>query len=518
MNETEPPIIPWADEQPLVDLAGDAWRIKDACEGTLILGGTGSGKTSGSGQTLARSFLSAGFGGLVLCAKTDEPGLWRRYAAECGREGDVVMFGGAEPWKFNFMDYEARRPGPGAGLTENLINLIVEVASIGSGTGSGRGGDPFWERAMKSLIRNCIDLLTMAAAPVSLHAMAEIIRSAPTDAGCVKSEPWRKGSLCWRLLDTVSQAPPGTAASVDGPEVRAYWIDQFPTLGDKTRGSVVAMFTTLAEGLMRGRMRELFCSETTLRPENILAGKIVIVDLPVKEWGEVGRFAAVVWKYCLQKAVERRPDNAYGMARPVFLWADECQHFASRYDPSFQATARSSRAATVYLTQNYPNLVAAMGTETNGRVLVDSLIGNLGTKLFHANSDRETNLLAADLVGKRLQSFRSSGSGSNWSLSGNASIGSSANRGFSEHMEYEIQPREFATLRKGGPENDFRTEALVFQNGRIWASGRKTWQKIAFSQVAPALTQASSLKAQPPLLPQRQPPLMYPSPAVRFRL
>ena len=76
-------------------MGGDVWRIRDACEGTMIFGGTGSGKTSGSGRTLANSFLAAGFGGLVLCAKPDEPALWRGYAAETGRGSDLVMFGGA---------------------------------------------------------------------------------------------------------------------------------------------------------------------------------------------------------------------------------------------------------------------------------------------------------------------------------------------------------------------------------------------------------------------------------------
>ena len=514
MNESGLPIIAWDDERPLVSLGADDWRIKDACEGTMIFGGSGSGKTSGSGQTLARSFLSAGFGGLVLCAKTDEPGLWRRYAAECGRESDLIHFGGSSPWKFNFMDYEATRAGPGAGLTENLINLFMEIASIGSGSGAGHGGNPFWERAMKSLMRNCIDLLTMAGEPVSLRSMSDIIRSAPIEPNCVKSEAWRNGSLCWRLLESVAKAPPGTPAGVDGPDVRGYWLEQFPILGDKTRGSVVAMFTTLAEALMRGRMRELFCSETNLKPEDILAGKVVVVDLPVKEWAEVGRFAAVLWKYCLQKAVERRLDNADGAARPVFLWADECQHFASRYDPLFQGTARSSRAATVYLTQNVPNLVAAMGAETNGRVLVDSLLGNLGTKLFHANSDRETNQFASELIGRRLQTFRNFGSGASLSIGGRAGFGSSANRGASEHIEFEVQPREFATLRKGGPENAFQTDALLFQNGRVWSGGGGTWQKIAFLQNLPRPSAEASVRQGSPD-PRRAPAQYHPATQIR---
>jgi hypothetical protein len=480
----EPPLLGWPDQQGLLALGRDAWRIKDACEGTVIFGGTGSGKTSGSGRAIARSFLGAGFGGLVLCAKPEEPALWRAYASEAGRESDLVMFGGREHWGFNFLAYESLRSGAGAGLTENLVNLFMEVSSIGSGEARARGGDPFWERAMRSLVRNCADLLVMAGEPVSLHSMFDVIRGAPADTSCPGSSQWRATSPCWSRIEAARHRALGAPWQVDCTEVEGYWLAHFPTLGEKTRGSIVAMFSTLAEGLMRGKMRELFCEGTNLSPEDVIAGRIVVVDLPVKEWSEVGRMAAVIWKYCLQKAAERRSDNAGGRGRPLFIWADECQHFTSRYDTLFQATARSSRAASVYLTQSYPSLAAALGSGSEGRTVTDSLLGNLGTKVFHANSDRETNQFAADLVGRRLQVLRNSGEGSSLSLGARPSMGSSLSRGRSEAMDYEVQPMEFSTLRKGGPENAYAADALVFQNGRLWSGSGRTWQKVSFFQRA----------------------------------
>jgi hypothetical protein len=482
-----PPLLPqaWSDARGLLDLGGDPWRIKDAFEGTVVFGATGAGKTSGSGRALATSFLAAGFGGLVLCAKPDEPDLWRRYAAETGREADLVMFGRDEAWSFNFMRHEQLRSGAGAGLTENLVNLFAEVASIGTGDAPSRGGDPFWERAMRSLVRNSIDVLLMAGEPATLRAMFDVIRSAPPEPSGAASEAWRERSACWHLVEAARARGLGTDWEADGREVAAFWLSHFPALGEKTRGSIVAMFSTLAESLMRGKMRELFCEDCTLRPEDVLAGRVVVVDLPVKEWSVVGRTAAVLWKYCLQKAAERRSDNADGLGRPLFLWADECQHFASRYDTLFQATARSSRVATVYLTQNYPSLVAALGGEAAGRAATDALLGNMGTKIFHANSDRETNQLAAELVGRRLQTLRTFGRGASFSLGGQASAGSSASAGRGEHMDLEIQPAEFSRLRKGGPEQGLASEALVFQNGRLWSSTGRTWQKALFRQRAP---------------------------------
>ena len=58
----------------------ERFTIRQACEGVQIFGGIGSGKTSGSGAALAKSFLRNDFGGLVLCAKKDELETWLRYA------------------------------------------------------------------------------------------------------------------------------------------------------------------------------------------------------------------------------------------------------------------------------------------------------------------------------------------------------------------------------------------------------------------------------------------------------
>ena len=82
----------------------DHWTLRDACQGTQIMGGTGSGKTSGSGRAVALSFLRSGYGGLVLCAKPGERQLWQRYAQETGRERSLIVFDGDGTRHFNFLD------------------------------------------------------------------------------------------------------------------------------------------------------------------------------------------------------------------------------------------------------------------------------------------------------------------------------------------------------------------------------------------------------------------------------
>src|ERR1035441_5765682 len=153
----------------------DSWTVRDACEGTAIIGATGSGKTSGSGPALAKAFLNAGFGGLVMCPKKDEADLWRRYCAETNRSDSLIIFGPQQPHKFNFLNYELSRPGVGAGLTENLVRLftgVMEVAERQRGQGNAQD---FWERTTKQMLRNCIDLVAIARGRLMLQELYDVM-------------------------------------------------------------------------------------------------------------------------------------------------------------------------------------------------------------------------------------------------------------------------------------------------------------------------------------------------------
>ena len=129
----------------------DAWTIRDSHAGCQILGTIGSGKSSGSGATIARAMLQKGFGGLVLCAKVDEYENWKRYCEQTGRLDSLLRFSAEEKkYKLNFLNYELNRVGRGAGLTENLVNLFVtcsKVGDMGSSQQSGGQSQEFWDKA-----------------------------------------------------------------------------------------------------------------------------------------------------------------------------------------------------------------------------------------------------------------------------------------------------------------------------------------------------------------------------------
>ena len=172
----------WPLNLPLVrfsERSEDTWTLSDAFQGVSIMGENGSGKTSGSGKHLARKFLQNGFGGLVLCFKTDEADLWRSYLQHAGRETDGRFFGIDEAFRFNFMDYEARSSG--LDFAENLVTLLVDIASIQKRTEPTGSEAHFWLPQKKKLLRNAIMLLLLAGEPIQLRTLYDMIVSAPKE-------------------------------------------------------------------------------------------------------------------------------------------------------------------------------------------------------------------------------------------------------------------------------------------------------------------------------------------------
>ena len=443
------------------------FTIGNACEGVQIFGGIGSGKTSGSGEALARSFLSAGFGGLVLCAKKDVLEDWKRYAEKTGRANQILVFDGSGDFVFPFLQYEIERKGEGAGYTDNLVRLFTTIYEAIDRSSHSDSSDPYWERAMQQLLRNTIDLCMIARGVVSVPLIHDVILSAPISTAQIDTEEWKAKSLCWRLLLEGHAKELDKWAKHDFDSTAAFWLEEYPNLADKTRSSIVSTLTTMMDIFLRRPFRRLFSESPEDRrkiayPELTHRGVVIVLNLPVKEFGDAGRAAQVVYKYLWQQAVERR--EVTNETTPVFLWVDEAQNFITEYDMQFQATARSTRACTVYLTQNLPNYYAGMGGEQS-KYRVDSLIGNLQTKIWHANSDPMTNEHAAETIGRSWQMRKTSGE----------SFGEeffNVSSGKNESFDYDVPPQSFTKLRKGGTLNNSIVDAIIFQNGRMWKNNK----------------------------------------------
>lgn len=251
------------------------------------------------------------------------------------------------------------------------------------------------------------------------------------------------------------------------------------------RVSVTLGFTSLANGLLQPGISEMLCSDTTIVPEAALDGAVIVVDLPVKSRGAEGRFVQSVWKYLFQQAVERRRDVGGSKRRPVFLWVDETQEFCSEHDSRFQATARSSRCAGVYLTQNISAFYAEGGTR-GGVDAANGFLGNLNTKIFHANNDVATNNWASAQLGVSSQPKVSVSSNAekqkqhgllDW-LFPKSTTGISV----SSAHEPNVRPDEFTRLRTGGPANQGIVEVFFMMSGKRFQPEGRQYFKTTFQQ------------------------------------
>jgi len=383
-------------DAPLVKLdEHHALTLRNACEGVQIFGGTGSGKTSGSGRTLAHAFLRAGFGGLVLCAKVDEADNWERYTRECGREHSLIRFSDKTGGRFNFLDY-ALLTGK---TTQDAVDVLMNVVKVANGEAVETSSkDPIWEQAAEQMLSHVIDLLYCAYGTVRLVEVGELAESAPKSIEQGNDKNSGETAFFKKTLFHIQNAP---AHPMDAGDMRAIknYFKGWRTKHDKYQSSVLATLTTALRYFEKGALREMFTTTSNIVPEMTHAGAIIVVDLSEHEWGKAGLTAQHILKYSWQRAAMRRkPDDNN---RPIFLWGDESQYFLTSFDTIFQSTARSYRASTVYMTQSISAYKDAIGG-TNAHDTVMSLLGNLRTHIFHQTSSADTQKYAAEMIGKGL--------------------------------------------------------------------------------------------------------------------
>ncbi len=480
------------------------WTIRHAVEGVQIFGGIGSGKTSGSGRMLALKYLKAGFGGLVLTAKPDEKELWQQYCAETSRTKDLVIIEPNGKYYFNFLEYESTHTASNEAITENIVQVLKTVIRAGEEKDSGKGDDPFWESALDMLLFNVIDLCKIAYGSVSVQMMYDIVQTLPKASDQLnnqedeQSEP-KAFNKAYKLannnvLDKIkawhnSLTPQQQNSFPDNEsyfqaiennvvEARlmkflyGFFFDNFKNLSSKTRSIVDFTFSGFLFRLLREPVYSMFCRhQSNITPDDCLNGKIIIVNLPVKVYHKVGRDCQVLFKYIWQRAMEKR--NIKLNKRPLFLWADEAQNFLHEHDAEYQATARSSRISTVYISQNLPNYYASMGGQ-KGDYRVKSFLGTLGTKIFHANADIETNKYASELIGDTtfFEPSRTITTSTEFSQSDSLSL----------KIDRHVRPEKFISLRTGGEKNNYRVEGYFHRQGDSLA-GKKNFIKMDFDQL-----------------------------------
>jgi len=463
--------LEWSDDDGLIDFGNqetdaDVWRIRDACEGLLIFGAVGSGKTSGSGSAIARAYLTAGFGGLVLTAKPDEARRWLRMCEETGRANDYVHITPNSGHKLNFLQYETQRPGERIPVTDDLIALFRCLINVANHTKGNVRNEDFWTNTTNQLMRKLTDTLLLAGEPLTLNRMMRFVNNAPQD----KTTNWRNlKPFCAILACAKENADQGTDEDKRiFRECFQYWTQTYPAIPAVTRGGFITAFSAMADTLSGRGIYEMVGTETNLTPEMILSGMVVVLDIPLKGNIQGGLMVQAIWKLLFQQAVERRADKGLSTARPAFLWVDEGHEFFSEHDVRFQPTARDIRAPHVIISQNIHNFLH-LGHDSHA---IMAVFAAMNTYIFHTNGDLDTNRWASERIGqiKKLK-FTTDGllkptraKDITWFEREPHEVENVGKLSLREEKKSALEPEDFMKLKRGG---DGTCEAVV-----LWLSHR----------------------------------------------
>lgn len=495
----------------------DHLTVADLMAHIFITGGTGSSKTTGSARHLREIILRSGAGACIACVKPGEAAMWEAEARRFGRGASIVRFG-PQGTGFDLMRWALAEHRDDMEPLIHLLMQAVEFAERSSGGGD-EGDQKFWKRAAHSLLSHCLTALSSGCGDqFDLEDIQLFIDGLPETVEEWSDPAWREHSLAWHVLTLCAERPVRPLEADRLTLLMHYFRYTYLRLGSRTRSSITLTLQTLLAPLTAGPLKPLFSPKrSTVLPELSHHGALILLDLPIKSHHEAGRLAQQLFIYCWMRATEKR--RVTRSTVPVYLYADEFQFVANSYWHEFLSTARSSRAGCVMITQNKPTLIDEIGGR-HADATVDALLGHAQTVIAHSNPCSVTNQWVAERIGRASQLRQSwndgeqrginggenasrgttTSDGSNWSrgemvsrsqsfgssfssgTNSAASLGAQSGHSVQEVVDYEVQPGEFAALRRGGPRYGMRADAIVYSGGRRFAHTRRPWIKVTFAQ------------------------------------
>ena len=133
---------PWPMEQPLYAFGSDAkgkpvdfLTIGDLYEGTMVLGRSGSGKTSSTGRAILLATGAAQYAMAITTAKPGDAREVRDFLAQVGREKDIIEVN-PQSGDFNFLQYWSDMGAD----TGQLVEMLMTIAGTSSRAGRSEPG------------------------------------------------------------------------------------------------------------------------------------------------------------------------------------------------------------------------------------------------------------------------------------------------------------------------------------------------------------------------------------------
>ncbi|MCS6244180.1 MAG: type IV secretory system conjugative DNA transfer family protein [Opitutus sp.] len=323
-----------------------------------------------------------------------------------------------------------------------LFRSFVSIQVFSCSMNRRWGSDHIWRQAVENMVRHAVTVVFRATDDLLLDDIVSVVKSAPQNLAQAKDPTWCRESKCAQMIESAVNRSGGDR---NVQLARSYFLQEFAVYPPDTKNSVLFTFSSgCADVFQREPLHGMFFAGTDYTPEILLDGAILLCDCPVNEYREIGRIANGLLRLSVQRMLERRASHP--SQRPVAIIWDECQKTLLRSDVSFQETARSSKCATVAVTQHVPALRDAVGPD-----LTATFLGNLRTKLFWQNNEPETGDYMRKLCGQKevpKQTHGRDASGKN-------------THSETPILEDALPPQATHNLKTGGKENDYQVTGFL---------------------------------------------------------
>lgn len=459
---------------------GDRLTSERVEQHVLVVGGTGSSKSTASMDMLTCGAMDAQFGCLILCAKASAADEAWEAAVRTGQEKRVIMFGPGSGQCFNWADYEYQNFGDGKGRVDNLMSVFTAMTEVMLRSSQGKQSEPFWEYLNLQGFRNLFFIDGKANGSIDLSRILKMWQSLPQNFDQL-DEPHRRASLR-ALIEAKRRC---NASDLRSFELAETWLtSQMPALSERTRSCIEAMAIGMLDPNARETMYEAMGGKSTWTPKSITEeGRIVIVAYDVKRYGGIGKLIQVACKKSVEMESERRLARYRGKmetCRPVAIIADELQFVLDSGDLDFLRTSREARAGMIGSIQSIPSVISELGGGAQAEVLADAIFGQFQTKVYHQNGCDSTNKKTSGWVGEKLVWTVGESEGTTVTEQG-ASQSSGYN--LSEQLRPLVPTIEFKRSARGGEANKYEVRVFVTMEGHFWkCNGGEDWARIKIFQ------------------------------------
>ncbi|QDV34993.1 hypothetical protein [Tautonia plasticadhaerens] len=421
--------------------------------GIVVTGSSGYGKTFFA-RSIEAQAINQWLPCLFACPKPTDANEVDELCRQLNASDRFVRLKPGSPYRINLLKYLTEMPGGSSLLAAQFLARLNDIASRAEGTGN--HGEAFWMTMFETALVNAIELCILATGEASMELVKDALISSPgtpEDALPAKlfgGDP-ENFTICAKmiLLARENQTPENQRRVKRATE---FFLNEFSSLGYKARGAIISMVNAILGRFLLEPFYSALCEESTLTPEMIEAGRLVVaLDYDLLTYETPGRMFQLAWIMLYQGYCLRRP--AANAPRSLIV-RDEYAYFSHPgYDAIVAAVSRSQRALHLDLFQDFDLMEQTYGGGPKAKNEALSSWSNHGVKLMFHQNNPDSAEVQSRLTGDVKEIMLSGGSNGRANReSGDLRdgwLGVNQSMHWSEQYARAIRPEFYSTLPVG---------------------------------------------------------------------